>query len=154
MTITEMINKYHEYSATDNYIIVAESKKEKVVKFAIYHMIDLIKFNCFTTTTSSKGENMLRLLVSTELKKAILKNGETLTTFEEKEQIKEQLKLNNGETSEYLIKTHFNQTYKRDNIPFYEKGDININGIEYQIKSHKAMFTTEKQLNTLKSKAV
>lgn len=149
MTITEMINKYHEYSATDNYIIVAESKKEKVVKFAIYHMNDLINFNCFTTTTSSKGENMLRLLVSTELKKSILKNGETLATYDEKEQIKEQLKLNNGETSEYLIKTYFNQIYKRDNIPFYEKGDININGIEYQIKSHKAMFTTEKQLNIL-----
>lgn len=153
MTITEMINKYHEYSATDNYIIVAESKKEKVVKFAIYHMIDLIKFNCFTTTTSSKGENMLRLLVSTELKKSVLATGETLTTYEEKEQIKEQLKLNNGETSEYLVTKYFNQTYKRDNIPFYKKGDININGIEYQIKSHKAMFTTEKQLNIL-SKAV
>ena len=82
MTITEMINKYHEYSATDNYIIVAESKKEKVVKFAIYHMIDLIKFNCFTTTTSSKGENMLRLLVSTELKKSVLATGKTLTTYE------------------------------------------------------------------------
>ena len=149
MTITEMINKYHKYSATDNYIIVAESKKEKVVKFAIYHMIDLINFNCFTTTTSSKGENMLRLLVSTELKKSILKNGETLATYEEKEQIKEQMQLNNGETSEYLVTTYFNQTYKRDNIPFYKKGDINVNGIEYQIKSHKAMFATEKQLNTL-----
>lgn len=149
MTITEMINKYHKYSATDNYIIVAESKKEKVVKFAIYHMNDLIKFNCFTTTTSSKGENILRLLVSTELKKSVLTTGETLTTFEEKEQIKEQLKLNNGETSEYLVTTYFNQIYKRDNIPFYKKGDININGIEYQIKSHKAMFATEKQLNTL-----
>lgn len=149
MTIQEMIEKYHKYSATDNYIIVAESKKEKVVKFAIYHMYDLIGFNCFTTTTSSKGENMLRLLVSTELKKSILATGETLTTFEEKEQIKEQLKLNNGETSEYLVTTYFNQIYKRDNIPFYEKGDININGIEYQIKSHKAMFATEKQLNTL-----
>ena len=149
MTIAEMINKYHKHSATDNYIIVAESKKEKVVKFAIYHMSDLINFNCFTTTTSSKGENMLRLLVSTELKKSILATGETLATYEKKEQIKEQLKLNNGETSEYLVTTYFNQIYKRDNIPFYEKGDININGIEYQIKSHKAMFATEKQLNTL-----
>lgn len=149
MTITEMINKYHKHSATDNYIIVAESKKEKVVKFAMYHMNDLINFNCFTTTTSSKGENMLRLLVSTELKKSVLAIGETLATYDEKEQVKEQLKLNNGETSEYLVTTYFNQIYKRDNIPFYEKGDININGIEYQIKSHKAMFATEKQLNTL-----
>ena len=62
-------------------------------------MLDLINFNCFTTTTSSKGELMLRLLVSNDLKKDVLENGIELTTYTEKEQIKNNMHLNNGETS-------------------------------------------------------
>lgn len=152
MTKEEMMLLYHEFSAVSNYIIVAENKE--FVKYKVYSMLDLINFNCFTTTTSSKGELMLRLLVSNDLKKDVLENGIELTTYTEKEQIKNNMHLNNGETSEYLVYKHFNQNYHRDNIPFYEKGDINVNGIEYQVKSHKACFATEKQLNTLKSKAV
>ena len=55
-------------------------------------------------------------------------------------------KYNKGEIFEMLITEHFGQTWVKDNVPFTECGDINVDGIEYQIKFEGATFCTEKQL--------
>ena len=39
--------------------------------------------------------------------------------------------------------------WEKDNVPFTEAGDIEVNGIAYQIKFEKATFTNEKSIANL-----
>jgi hypothetical protein len=56
---------------------------------------------------------------------------------------------NRGLALEKLITEYFGQEWKADSKCFTECGDININGVEYQIKGHKATFTNEEKLREL-----
>jgi hypothetical protein len=57
-------------------------------------------------------------------------------------------KYNKGETFERLVYKHYHKKWHKDTIPFYQDGDIAINGISYQIKFVNATLTTEKQIIT------
>ena len=56
---------------------------------------------------------------------------------------------NAGEIFEKLVTEKFGQTWVKDHIPFTEAGDIEVEGIAYQIKFNKATFINEKQLARL-----
>lgn len=56
------------------------------------------------------------------------------------------MKYNRGEIFEKLVTEHFGQVWIKDNIPFTEQGDINVDGIEIQIKFEKATFINEAQI--------
>ena len=58
-------------------------------------------------------------------------------------------KYNRGEVFEKLVTEHFGQTWVKDNIPFTKAGDIEVNGVAYQIKYEKATFASEKSLARL-----
>ena len=45
----------------------------------------------------------------------------------------------------------YGQTWTKDNVPFTAGGDIEVDGIAYQIKYEKATFTNEKTLARLKA---
>lgn len=55
-------------------------------------------------------------------------------------------KYNRGEIFEKMVTEHFGQVWTKDNVPFTEAGDIEINGKAFQIKFEKATFTNEKIL--------
>ena len=59
-------------------------------------------------------------------------------------------KYNKGEIFEKLVTEKFGQVWEKDNIPFTEAGDIEVNGTAYQIKFQKATFCNEKSLASLK----
>lgn len=56
---------------------------------------------------------------------------------------------NRGKAFEKLVTEHFKQTWEDDHIPFWEAGDIEINGQAYQIKYDRCNFTNEAQLKGL-----
>ena len=58
-------------------------------------------------------------------------------------------KYNRGEIAEKLFTEHFGQVWTKDNIPFTEQGDINVDGIEIQIKFEKATFINEAQIERM-----
>lgn len=58
-------------------------------------------------------------------------------------------KYNRGEIFEKLVTEHFGQVWTKDNIPFTEQGDINVDGIEIQIKFEKATFINEAQIERM-----
>lgn len=145
-TISFLISAYHSISATDNYIIVATDKDNNYF-YSNYTMKNLVDFDCFNLSYDSHNKSTsLRLKVSNELKKDILKNGIRLSTKENATFYKKLLNLNNGQLSEYLVKTYFNIPYHKDNLPFYYSGDMEINNKSYQIKSHKATFCNIEQI--------
>lgn len=55
-------------------------------------------------------------------------------------------KYNRGENFEKLYTEYCGQTWIKDNIPYTEAGDIEVDGVAYQIKFEKATFTNEKSL--------
>ena len=55
-------------------------------------------------------------------------------------------KYNKGENFEKLYTEHCGQTWVKDNIPYTEAGDIEVDGVAYQVKFEKATFTNEKSL--------
>ena len=58
-------------------------------------------------------------------------------------------KYNRGEVFEKLVTEHFGQEWVKDNVPFTEAGDIEVNGKAYQIKYDRATFCNEKSLANL-----
>jgi hypothetical protein len=60
-------------------------------------------------------------------------------------------KYNKGEIFEKLVTEYFGQAWKKDTIPFWIQGDINVNGKEIQIKLDSATLMNTKQIARLKS---
>ena len=59
-------------------------------------------------------------------------------------------KYNKGEIFEKLVTEYFGQVWKKDNIPFYIDGDINVNGKKIQIKLDSATLMNSKQVKNIK----
>ena len=55
-------------------------------------------------------------------------------------------KYNNGEIFEKMVTEYFGQVWEKDNIPYTEAGDIEVDGVAYQVKYERATFTNEKIL--------
>ena len=55
-------------------------------------------------------------------------------------------KYNKGEIFEKLVTEYFGQTWVKDNVPYTEAGDIEVDGVAYQIKFEKATFINEAQM--------
>ena len=104
--------------------------------------------NIQSVATSGKNRkcNAYRIAFSKELKNYAKQNGEKIGTKKELEYIAENIiNDNKGYAFEYMIYKYYNRAseWKKDNTKFYQKGDININGIEYQIKSHRGNLSNE-----------
>ena len=56
---------------------------------------------------------------------------------------------NKGEILEKMLTEFFDQKWIKDSIPFTKAGDVEVNGIAYQIKYENATFTNEKILARL-----
>lgn len=69
------------------------------------------------------------------------------------DELVEMSKYNRGEVFEKLITEYFGQTWVKDNIPYTEAGDIEVNGTAYQIKFEKATFITEAQMMKARAEA-
>lgn len=57
--------------------------------------------------------------------------------------------VNRGAAFEKLVTEYFGQTWVKDSVPFTEAGDLEVDGIAYQIKYKNATFANERQLMAL-----
>ena len=53
---------------------------------------------------------------------------------------------NRGKAFEKLVTEYYGQTWEDDQVPFWEAGDIELNGQAYQIKYDRCNFCNEKQI--------
>jgi hypothetical protein len=152
MTAIEMFEIYLANAFTTNFIVGGECSD--VVKFQFVKAEDLV--NNLTVQDGSgqeRGAKILRLLFSKGLKKMVNDNGITLCTKKEFEELAKKVgskgRSNRGLALEKLVTEYFGQEWHADNKKFTECGDIEINGISYQIKGHKATFTNELTIKEL-----
>ena len=142
MTINEMMKSYEKHSFSNKYI----------EGFVFKNMIYMLMTNSLHETglkldkASRNGGCSLRFKPTLKEKKEMLKKAFPICTKQEFIALVKTSKYNQGEIFEKIISERFGVEWKKDNIPFTKKGDLEINGIAYQIKFEKATFINEKQL--------
>lgn len=145
MQVQNALRYYRKFSAAHSYI----------VGFNHGHMIyyietDKIMPRWLYMKPASKGhDEKLQMNLKAKHKQELIKKGAKVLCSET-EFLKENEKIRNkGFTFEKLIHDMHNTNWERDNIPFHMQGDININGIETQIKFENAQIVTVKTLHKL-----
>ena len=123
MTKQAMWNNYKAISGAHTYILGFELNKE-------LYMVTRKQVGQFLSyEQASRGQGMgLRLRMKKADKVRLAKKGICLGSIER------------------LVHEHFGQTWEKDNKPFTKCGDIQVNGVEIQIKFDGATFTNEKTL--------
>lgn len=141
-----LIDNYNRFSFTHNYIFGFEYKG------TIYKAVttsEILPFVLYLDSASRGNGNALRYRPNKEQKILLLPKSEVLCSEDFFRAEVTKSKYNAGEIFEKLVTESFGQKWEKDNVPFTEAGDIEANGIAYQIKFEKATFLNEKQLARL-----
>lgn len=141
-----MINAYNSVAYTHNYIfgfifngIVYEVNTNEEM------LPEILKLD-----VASRGYGKaLRFCPTKEIKMNLVSLATPLCSVEVFTYEVENSKYNKGEIFEKLVTEKFGQVWEKDNVPFTKAGDVEVNGIAYQIKFEKATFCNEKSLANL-----
>ena len=150
MTRLEMFKEYTSRAGAHKYI------NGFILKGRIFACVcdESTTFEAVKLDKASRGAGLsIRFKPNTSDKYDMLSNAETVIEIASAKFFKEehaQSKYNRGEVFEKMVTEYFGQEWVKDNIEFTKCGDINVNGVEYQIKFEGATFTTEKQIARLR----
>lgn len=144
--LVSMIEKYNALAYTHNYIF--GFRFNGVVYFLNTTEEILPEILCLDKASRNCG-NALRFCPNKSIKNAMVENAQPLCSEAEFNEIVENSKYNKGEIFEKLVTEMFGLVWEKDNLPFTKGGDIEVNGIAYQIKYEKATFCNEKSLARL-----
>ncbi len=145
-----MITKYHELAFTDKYILGFNFKKNVYIAYVSgAEMVQYIKLD-----KASRGAGYsIRFRPNTAEKYALLASATLLCSVDFFNAEYEASVYNRGEILEKLVTEMVaGQVWEKDSVPFTEAGDVNMDGIAYQIKYEDATFTNEKTLANLMAK--
>lgn len=141
-----MINRYNELAYTHNYIW--GFALDGVVYMATTGSDLMPYITCLDKASRGQGYS-LRFKPNKEQKMLLMPHAEPLCSLKFFEELFANTKYNRGEIFEKLVTEKFGQVWVKDNIPFTKAGDIEVDGVAYQIKFQKATFTNEKALADL-----
>jgi len=147
--IKEMLQKfYHSKSFTHHYIMVFVLDGVVYAVICDCNMVDRV--TCLDMASRGAGY-ALRFKPNKAQKIMLLKEGAiTLCSEEFFNTLVRESKYNRGEIAEKLVTEYAGQTWIKDNVPFTDAGDIEWNGIAYQIKFEKATFINEKTMANMR----
>jgi hypothetical protein len=150
---------YNKVAFTDKYIL------GWVLKHVVYYTVcdrELVDWVTCIDKASRGAGYALRFKPNTDQKYMLMANGAQALCSEElfDDMLKEtyvnkkgkKVNYNKGEVFEKLITEKAGQVWEKDTVPFTKAGDIEWNGVSYQIKFEKATFTNEKSLMNLMNK--
>lgn len=143
MTKQTMIKHYRSNSAADSYII--GYAYQGCIYFNEVKEI-MPRYLSVEEASRNQGQN-LRLRLKKAHRKELF-HGESWILCREEDLVSD--KYNRGEIFEKLITEYFGQEWEKDTVPFWEQGDIRLNGKEVQIKLDTATLTSTKQIARLK----
>jgi hypothetical protein len=143
MTKKTLLNYYRKYSAADSYILGFVFDK----KLYFIEVAEIMpRFLSVEPASRNQGEN-LRLRLKKKYREQLMKKnpiclGDASLLVAEK--------YNKGEIFEKLVTEYFNQTWKKDTIPFWVQGDIRVDEKEIQIKLDSATLMNTSQIKKIK----
>ena len=141
----KLINGYNALSFTHNYIFGYEYRGNVYATSVTAEVLPYI----LKLDKASRGAGYaLRFCPTVEQKLFLMMQSTTgvICSSEYFKTVVENSIYNNGEIFEKLVTEKFGQVWEKDNIPYTEAGDIEVDGVAYQIKFQKATFTNEKSL--------
>ena len=141
----KLINGYNTLSFTHNYIFGYEYKGNVYATSVTAEVLPYI----LKLDKASRGAGYALRFCPTVEQKLFLMMQNTTGVICSSEYFKTEVAnsiYNNGEIFEKLVTEKFGQVWEKDNIPYTEAGDIEVDGVAYQIKFQKATFTNEKSL--------
>lgn len=144
-----MINQYNDLAYAHNYMF---GFTDRGIVYCAVTTAEVLPYVCMLDC-ASRGQGVALRFKPNKAQKEFLKQFKLIplcstVTFED---LFKSSKYNRGEIFEKLVTEFFGQKWEKDNIPFTEAGDIEIDGVAYQIKYEKATFTNEKTLMQLKT---
>lgn len=145
-----LLSGYNAVSAAHNYIFVFNFSG---MTYMVKTTAEMLPYICKLDKASRGAGYALRFCPNKSVKALLLSLGATpLCSTHMFDETVASSKYNKGEIAEKLVTEYYGQEWKKDNVPFTVAGDINVNGVEYQIKFEKATFTNEKSLAKLMKK--
>lgn len=147
---TTMQNFYHAHAYTHDYIL---GFAYKGVVYAVTTS-DAVVNEVTTIEKASRGAGYsLRFKPTNDVKRYLLSLGaDVICSKAFFEETATASKYNKGEIFEQMITEKAGQAWVKDNIPFTDAGDIEINGTAYQIKFERATFINEAQMHRLEAR--
>lgn len=146
-----LVNGYKEIAFTDKYIYGFIYKKVVYVSFSNDDTLEILS----TLDKGSRGSGYSLRFKPNKFQKELLRTNGTCFALCSEEFFNSEVENsihNKGSIFEKMVTEYYGQEWKKDTIPFTETGDLEIDGIAYQIKFEKATFTTEKTLANLRKK--
>ena len=141
--LLNMIDRYNALAYTHEYIFGFAFGGNIYMAFASALMLPAI----LTLDKASRGQGYaLRFCPTKDIKTALMPHASLICSKDYFDTLVSNSKYNKGEIFEKLVTEHFGQKWYKDNVPFTDAGDIEYDGIAYQVKFEKASFTTEKTL--------
>ena len=143
----KLVEGYDTYAQTHDYIygFYYENKVWMVITDKTINPYIL------TLDKASRGQGYSLRFKPTKAQKLVLmaKQPELICSKEFFEAEVKNSKYNRGEIFEKMVSEKFGIEWEKDRLPFWEGGDLEINGKAYQVKFEKATFTNEKTLARL-----
>ena len=143
----DMIERYNNAAFTHEYIYGFTFKGNVYMSKA---NADVMPYVLKLDAASRGAGYALRFCPNNEQKMVLLTSAKILCSEKYFNETCNNSKYNKGEIFEKLVTEYFGQVWEKDNVPFTDAGDIEVNGIAYQIKFQKATFCNEKSLANLK----
>ena len=141
MTKEIMLAEYENYSAADSYILGFVYNKGLYMVEVAEVALDILAVEL---ASRNQGEN-LRLRIHKAQKEALIENATLIGSADDLVADK----YNRGEIFEKLVTEYYGQTWEKDTVPFWVKGDITLGGKEVQIKFDGATMVNSKLLAKL-----
>jgi len=145
-----LLNGYHKMAFTDNYILGFSYKGNVYIKYT--NGADMEKFVKLDKASRGQGYS-IRFKPTASDKIYLLTGAKVLCSTKYFAELVATTKYNKGEVLEKLVtEIEANMEWVKDNVPFTEAGDVEINGVPYQVKFENATYTNEKALASLMAK--
>ena len=144
--LAKALKAYDENAFTHNYIVVAEQWRQTFAFFVDWNTVkefaymdgDKIRLNVTAYAIKTMRRKAWQIVPVGE-HNAMARKAEELTA-------RDGAKRNNGNGAEALVFEKYGKVWEWDNVPYTDAPDIWLDGVPYQVKSHRATFTTLKSL--------
>ena len=140
-------DRYNSMAFTDQYIMGYRFADMVYMTICNACIVDAV--TCLDH--ASRGAGYALRFKPSKAQKAILmaENMTPICSIKFFDDMVKESKYNKGEIFEKLVTEFFGQEWEKDSVPFTEAGDIEVDGVAYQIKYESATFTNEKTLARL-----
>lgn len=142
-----LLNGYHKMAFTDNYILGFSYKGNIYITYT--NGKDMEKYVKLDKASRGQGYS-IRFKPNASDKIYLLTSAKVICSVKYFNELVATTKYNKGEVLEKLVtEIEANMVWEKDSVPFTEAGDVEINGVPYQVKFENATYTNEKSLASL-----